>query len=1020
MHGIGFLRRRSSFLGALVLSVAVMSAAGSPAALASPGTVSQVTAARSQSGPVAAQSGAPDWETAWSAAPVDMGDYHYTGTVRDVIFTSVGGNTVRIRLSNVFGTQPYEFGEASIGVSDAEGNITGAVVPLTFNGQPSVTIPQGGEVLSDPVSLTVPALHDLAVSVYVPADDGEQTGHPASQQINYVTEGTDNVMDQTSAAYGQLNGWFYVDSVDVTTQPRVHGTVVALGDSITDGINSTVNANTRWPNDLARRLDALRGDTMSVADEGISANQVLGGGGQAGVAAVLRFNRDVVQRAGAKDVILLEGVNDIGTADASASAIIAGDEQLIADARAAGLKIFGATLTPFKGASYWSPAKEQAREALNQWIRTSGAFDGVIDFAKATEDPSDPEMYYPPYDSGDHLHPDDAGYQAMASAVNLAMLLHPAPVAPVIGYLPSQDVTVAPGGRTTVQVSASNTTGQARVAHVSLTPPAGLQADPASADITVPAHGSSSVPVSLSAAASARQGFYRVPVAVTGGGGQGSPLDLTVLAARPGSLLAAVNNTGISDDTRVSAADFDLDGDSYSAQALAAAGLSTGHPVTVHGITFSWPAPDSVYPDNVVASGQQVTVHAARGTRTLGFLGSATNGPSQGVVTVHYSDGSSAQFWLGLSDWTLNSGTSQPSYGNQTVAAMAYRNCDTCTGVKDAVSTNVFYAALPVNPGKMLTSVTLPATATQGPLHIFAVGTGTGALTPAAQSVTPATASPGQRVTVTGTGFGTTQGSGYVDFTDNGTSWGAPGSPPVPIDSWSDTAVTFTVPAPSGAAQVSPDTTASVSVVTASGTTTDSPVLQIPPSANPADYYDNTGISPDSDQACADFDGLGFSYSADALAAAGVTPGATITAGGLTFAWPDVASCAQDNILAAGQTILLSGQAGATTLGLLGSSSNGAAQGTVVINYTDGTSTTQTVSFNDWANGPGNGDTAAVTMGYRNSAGGSSQTLSMYVYATTVPVDPAKTVAAVVLPDVSSTISGAGTAMHIFALALGS
>src|SRR3984885_8255154 len=262
MHGIGFLRRRSSFLGALVLSVAVMSAAGSPAALASPGTISQVTAARSQSGPVAAQSRAPDWETAWSAAPGDMGDYHSTGTARDVICTPA-----------------FKFGEASIGVSDAEGNITGAVVPLTFNGQPSVTIPQGGEVLGDPVSLTVPALHDLAVSVYVPADDGEQTGHPASQQINYVTEGTDNVMDQTSAAYGQLNGWFYVDSVDVTTQPRVHGTVVALGDSITDGINSTVNANTRWPNDLARRLDALRGDTMSVADEGISANQGLGGGG---------------------------------------------------------------------------------------------------------------------------------------------------------------------------------------------------------------------------------------------------------------------------------------------------------------------------------------------------------------------------------------------------------------------------------------------------------------------------------------------------------------------------------------------------------------------------------------------------------------------------------------------------------------------------------------------------------------------------------------------------------------------
>jgi lysophospholipase L1-like esterase len=353
-----------------------------------------------------------------------MGDAHYTGTVRNIVFSSVGGNTVRVTLTNTFGAQPYEFGDASVGVSDSQGNITGPVVPLTFNGQRSVTVLPGAEVVSDPVGLMVPPLHDLAVSVYVPHDDGEQSGHPHAQQVNYLTKGTDNVMDQTTAAFGTLSEWYYVDGVDVTTAPRVQGTVVALGDSITDGYQSTVNANTRWPNDLARRLDALTGATMSVADEGISGNQILQDeGGAGGVSALDRFARDIVGRAGAKDVILLEGVNDIGAGDAQASQLIAGDEQLIADAHAAGLKIFGATLTPFEGAFYWSPAKEQTREVLNNWIRTSGAFDGVIDFAKATADPSDPEMFYPPYDSGDHLHPNDSGYQAMANAVNLAMLL---------------------------------------------------------------------------------------------------------------------------------------------------------------------------------------------------------------------------------------------------------------------------------------------------------------------------------------------------------------------------------------------------------------------------------------------------------------------------------------------------------------------------------------------------------------------------------------------------------------------
>jgi hypothetical protein len=211
-----------------------------------------------------------------------------------------------------------------------------------------------------------------------------------------------------------------------------------------------------------------------------------------------------------------------------------------------------------------------------------------------------------------------------------------------------------------------------------------------------------------------------------------------------------------------------------------------------------------------------------------------------------------------------------------------------------------------------------------------------------------------------------------------------------------------------------------VTVVNSSGATTDSPVMRITPTANSSDYYDNISTSPDSDQACANYDGLGYSYSATGLANAGLTPGAMVTADNLTFTWPDVTACAPDNILAAGQTMLVNGKAGQTTLGLLGSSTNGSSQGTIVINYTDGTSSTQTVSFNDWADGPGNGDTAVATMPYRNSNSGSSQTLNIYIYATTVPINPAKTVASVVLPDVSNNVGTGITAMHIFALTLGS
>jgi predicted alpha-1,2-mannosidase len=596
---------------------------------------------------------------------------------------------------------------------------------------------------------------------------------------------------------------------------------------------------------------------------------------------------------------------------------------------------------------------------------------------------------------------------------------------PVVGYTSSQQLNVAPGGSSTVRISAQNATDRPQTVQASVTAPAGLTVTPASGTIRVPPDGSGSLTLTVRASSSAAQTFYTVPVALTDDGTTLPSVSQTVLVAPPGSLLTAFNSAGISNDSDVSAGDFDGEGNSYSAQALATAGLTAGQPVTVGGTTFTWPLPAPGYPDNAIANGQQVTVSAPAGTQSLGFLGSAANGPSQGVATLHYSDGSTAQYWLGLSDWTLNAGTSTPSYGNQVAASMTYRNCAGCSPVQQSVGTDVFYTALPVNPDKTLTSVTLPSGATQGELHIFAIaGSAKPLPAPVATSVSPTSAAAGQQVTITGSGFGATQGSGYVELSDNGTTWGSSGADgTLQVDSWSDTSITFTVPTASGTGgeyHVWPGTDATVTVLNGSGDASDTPVLEITPTDNPADYYDNTGISPDNDQTCADYDGDGYSYSATALAGAGLTPGGAVTADGLSFTWPNVAACAPDNILTFGQTMLMNGTAGASTLGLLGSSSEGSSEGTITINYTDGTSTTETVSFNDWAAGPGSGDTAVATMAYRNSTSGSSQSITMYVYATTVPVDSSKTVASITFPDISNQATQSSAAMHVFAVSLGS
>jgi predicted alpha-1,2-mannosidase len=591
---------------------------------------------------------------------------------------------------------------------------------------------------------------------------------------------------------------------------------------------------------------------------------------------------------------------------------------------------------------------------------------------------------------------------------------------PAVGSLSSQQVTVAPGGTATVTLGAQNATSARQSVQASLSAPAGLSA---TADqggrINLPPSGQGQVTVTVHADASTTQTFYNVPIKLSVGDVALPAMTLTVLVAQPGSLLAAFNNPGVTDDNNVSPGNFDGGGRSYSAQALAALGVTPGGTVTAGGIDYTWPVPGSGLPDNATASGQKVVVNAPAGTQQLGFLGAANNGPSQGLTTLTYSDGSTARYWLGLSDWTLNGGGAQPSFGNQVAISTPYRNCRSCAGGRDTVHADIFTTSLPVDPAKTLASVTLPTGATRGALHVFAIGTSTTAMSGAVvASVSPASANAGDVVTVNGSGFGATQGAGYVQFSDNGINWGAPGNTATfTVNSWSDTQITFTVPTPSGATgqfHVWPGTTAMVTVVNDAKQMSDTAALGISPSANVSDYFSNAGISDDSTQSCADYDGGGFTYSAQALSAAGLTPGGTVTSDGLTYTWPNVPSCQKDNLLASGQTLLVNGKAGATKLGLLGSASNGTAQGTITVTYTDGTSSTATVVFTDWAQPASGGNTAVATMPYRNTRGGSSQPITMYVFAEEVPLDSSKTVASVTMPNVSSAIGT--TAMHIFAL----
>lgn len=390
------------------------------------------TAACARPSMQAPQPSLPRWFATWTASPsdapprpprdsIDRTPTLLDQTLRLIVRSSIGGDSVRIRVSNEYGDRALAIGAAHIAVRASGSSIDASTDrALTFGGHPSLRLRPGGIVFSDPVAFAVPALRDLAVSIHLADSARLVTRHQLALQTNYVRRGN-AVADREFPADTSLQIWPFLVGVDVTNSAAT-GVIATIGNSITDGARSTPDRNARWPNILAERLLASGEPVKAVVNAGISGGRVLTYG--AGPSALARFDRDVLMTPGLTHVILLEGINDIARSavdGVTADDIIAGYRQLIARAHDRGIVMIGATLTAAGPRTQFTPALEAKRTAINAFVRSSGEFDAVIDFDAATRDPANPLQFLPAYDSGDHLHPGDAGYRAMGDAIDLTL-----------------------------------------------------------------------------------------------------------------------------------------------------------------------------------------------------------------------------------------------------------------------------------------------------------------------------------------------------------------------------------------------------------------------------------------------------------------------------------------------------------------------------------------------------------------------------------------------------------------------
>ncbi|MGO8766552.1 MAG: SGNH/GDSL hydrolase family protein [Limisphaerales bacterium] len=371
---------------------------------------------------------AADWIGAWACAPQLTEQRNLppppgleSNTLRQVVQVSIGGTKLRVKFSNIFGNGPVTMAAAHLALSaGADAIQTNTDTALTFNGQPSATIPAGQAIWSDPFNFKLAPLADVAITIHFGGTASDVTGHPGSRMTSYILPG-DEVTAPAMPGAATMQHWDIINNIDVQA-PHPVGAIITLGDSITDGRGSDTDKNDRWPDNLARRLQADEKTAgISVLNQGIGGNTVLAGG--LGPTAISRFDRDVLSQSDARWLIIFEGVNDIGGSrnDSVATNLINAFQNFIKQAHAQHLLVYGATITPFGGSFYDNPERETAREAVNNWIRTGGQYDAVLDFDAAVRDPQNPTHLLPGDDSGDHLHPNENGYQALANSIDLTL-----------------------------------------------------------------------------------------------------------------------------------------------------------------------------------------------------------------------------------------------------------------------------------------------------------------------------------------------------------------------------------------------------------------------------------------------------------------------------------------------------------------------------------------------------------------------------------------------------------------------